>query len=288
MTETRDSKGWKAWVATVSLVLASMLIPPSLVDAESGSTALQWNLWGNKGIQAVFNTGIASEALAKYWSVGGTGANPFLLAISNNEVCSSILPFLASNFFASGGYQLRAQWAKQYVSPQCGSFGNTVALKSTALLIPETVRPFVNQGSSASHSEYKGLVCMQGNYFGVVACSAHMQSSNQPVANAQAWEYSVEVNSFASAASQVIVMGDFNMSGASAGSTMLTGWYYPYFLEADASGYWSGSVVLGKRATTDDGQAIDYIFRRSPNSRSATAVINNAVYSDHHSLTMKL
>lgn len=69
-------------------------------------------------------------------------------------------------------------------------------------------------------------MCLQSNFYGQWSCSAHLQSSNVPVANTQLWQFDVAINDIAVAQTPLLLGGDYNMAPYQSGATQVRGWNY--------------------------------------------------------------
>jgi hypothetical protein len=273
---------------TAAALLASLFVGLSTAGAETVPTAVQFNMHGANGSASGHNTNVGQWTLSALRNTDPSSSSQSVWTASLNEACWSQWVFLWNNYFGIKGFQGQAYWAR-WTNPGCGNFGNTATVRGTARgPNPDRAQPFPTQGQSAP-AELKGYVCLQSNFYGQWSCSAHLQSSNVPVANTQLWQFDVAINDIAVAQTPLLLGGDYNMAPYQSGATQVRGWNYQVAVEADASAYWNPfpSNISGKRSTTDGGVPIDYIFRR-PGTRSSTARISLSPYSDHHFYVMRL
>ncbi|HEX2178423.1 MAG TPA: hypothetical protein VHL54_02740 [Actinomycetota bacterium] len=138
--------------------------------------------------------------------------------------------------------------------------------------------------------EYRGTACLFGlrppyqPSPNVTACTTHLASAPDSMTKHQLNDLTLGAVSTVQANVPFFVMGDLNLVGMAPGdptednneSQVIRDWWYPLFEEGDRA-YGSGS----KRSTSDYG-AIDYVFRRAPETFSQGPAILDSPSSDHH------
>lgn len=215
--------------------------------------------------------------------------NPKPLSISLNEVCSDQYDTIAFNLAAMGYTWLHTyslggpSGAPGPNTTNCKWFGNAVFwLGGNGNSLHYGY--FANQSGSP---EKRNWACALASLPAYWSCTAHLQSSNDPIARLQANEYRDAVDAVRVPGSAVIAAGDFNIDGRVNGTVnalVIAAWYGSYF-ESDNT----ANDRVSSRVTVDSGCCkFDYIFRANPASIAHGAYMFNAANSDHYWVQMYL